>query len=101
MRSVFVVWCVLFHGIGIFPVQSNVIPTQNVQAARGIRILSPVNKSMLLKLNDLKHILEADDIKDRYVVVVSVAGALQQRKSFLPEFLIQYLNAQVISSPFD
>lgn len=45
--------------------------------------------------NILKQILASDDLKDRQIVVVSVAGALRKGKSFLLNFFIKYLNARV------
>lgn len=64
-------------------------------SVRAIQILSPVNHSFHLELTDLKSILEKDDIKDHHVVVVSIAGPFRQGKSFLLNFFIKYLEAQV------
>lgn len=51
----------------------------------------------VLTLNkiDLNEVLLQDDIKDRDVVIVSVAGAFRKGKSFLFNFFLRYLNAQV------
>lgn len=92
MQLVFVVWCTVWLTIAIRTVTSS----EDMELARGIQILAPVENSIVLKVNDLKRILEADDIKDRFVVVVSLAGAVRQGKSYLLEFLVQYLNAQVM-----
>lgn len=43
----------------------------------------------------LIQILASDDLKDRQIVVVSVAGALRKGKSFLLNFFLKYLNARV------
>lgn len=94
MQLVFVVWCTVWLTIAIRTVKSS----EDMELARGIQILAPIENSIVLKVNDLKRILEADDIKDRFVVVVSLAGAVRQGKSFLLEFLVQYLNAQVMNS---
>lgn len=76
--------------------------------ARPIQIVSPgENHTFQLELSNLKQILETDEIKDRNVVVVSIAGAFRKGKSFLLSFFLRYLNAQVetvnlriISIPF-
>lgn len=66
-------------------------------SGNAIQIMAPVDHSFHLELNELKQILEVEDIKDRHVVVVSIAGAYRQGKSFLLNFFIKYLNAQVSS----
>lgn len=63
----------------------------------GVQILSPNNNhSFVLELSELKKVLETDTIKDRHVVVVSIAGAFRKGKSFLLNFFLKYLEAQVI-----
>ena len=44
----------------------------------------------------LKNILLNDDVKDRNVVIVSVAGAMKRGKSFILDFFLRYLNAQYV-----
>lgn len=64
--------------------------------AKAIQIIEPTDDhSFVLKIEALEPILNAKHIRDRQVVVVSVAGALRQGKSFLLNFYLQYLNAQV------
>ena len=43
----------------------------------------------------LQDILLSDEVKDRKVVVISVAGAFRKGKSFLLDFLIRYLDREV------
>ncbi|XP_031631878.1 atlastin-like [Contarinia nasturtii] len=61
---------------------------------RAVQFVSPVNHTFQLELNELKSILENENIKNHHVVVVSVAGAFRQGKSFLLNFFIKYLDAQ-------
>lgn len=71
-------------------------PVQSESTGPGpIQIVVPSNHSVNLELDQLTRILQADNIKDRHVVVVSIAGAFRQGKSFLLNFFIKFLNAQV------
>lgn len=67
------------------------------ESAGAIQIIKPVNHTLQLQLDDLRPILEADNIKDRHVVVVSIAGAYRKGKSFLLNFFIRFLDAQVMN----
>lgn len=62
---------------------------------RAIQIITPVNHEFQLQEADLKKILGADAIKDRQCVVISIAGAFRKGKSFLLNFFLRYLHAQV------
>ena len=62
---------------------------------KAIQIIAPENHTLVLQLDDFRHILEADHIKDRHVSIVSIAGAFRKGKSFLLNFFLKYLYAQV------
>lgn len=69
--------------------------SENTDSARATQIIVSVNHTFQLQENELKNILEADAVKDRHVVVVSIAGAFRQGKSFLMNFFLEYLYAKV------
>lgn len=71
----------------------------NGDVGHGIQILSPNTSSFVLDMNELQKILESENIKDRYVMVFSIAGAFRQGKSFLLNFFLKYLEAQVTNFP--
>ncbi|RZC42285.1 GBP domain containing protein, partial [Asbolus verrucosus] len=50
------------------------------------------DKKLTLDSETLRRILICDELKDKNVCVVSIAGAFRQGKSFLLNFLIRYLN---------
>lgn len=60
-----------------------------------VQIISVSDHKSQLQLGPLNEILGADDIKDHDVVLVAIAGALRQGKSFLLNFFLKYLYAQV------
>lgn len=64
----------------------------SVEAAQ---IISIKNSSFHLELDRLKQIVEAGDIKDRQVIIVSIAGPYRTGKSFLLSIFLKYLYAEV------
>lgn len=76
------------------------VSADGLNPARGIQIVAPVNHAFHLELNELEAILARDDIKDHNIAVISIAGAFRQGKSFLLNFFIKFLNAQVNGAPF-
>lgn len=85
------IFCVLF-AISFLSAKTSAAEIGSTEA---FQIINPVNHVFQLKIDELKPILESDNLKDRHVVVVSIAGAYRQGKSFLMNFFIKYLNAQV------
>lgn len=70
------------------------------ESEKAIQILSltkygSVDGPYDLNLNILRPILEADDIKDRHVSVISINGAIRTGKSLMLNFYLRYLYAQV------
>lgn len=67
-----------------------------IRPARSIQIVTTAEEHTFeLDENELNEILLQDDIKDRYVSVISVAGAFRKGKSFLLDFFLRYLYARV------
>lgn len=66
-----------------------------MKTGTAVRIISTENHRFDLKADALQQILGADELKDRNVVVVSIAGSLRNGKSFLLNFFLKYLYAQV------
>lgn len=88
---------VFFIVVSSFVVGSFCLPTTDTfYTSKSIQIVKPVqNHSFELNLNELSDILGNDEIKDRDLVVVSVTGAFRGGKSFLLNFFLRYLTAQV------
>ncbi|XP_077529842.1 uncharacterized protein LOC144142311 isoform X2 [Haemaphysalis longicornis] len=81
-----------FLGV-ISPSEEYGIKKKGVEIGRPVKILGTNDDHNLeLDIEALSRILLADDVKDKPVVVVSVAGALAKDKSFLLKFLLQYMH---------
>ncbi|XP_020715870.1 atlastin-like isoform X4 [Ceratitis capitata] len=61
------------------------------------------NSRSILKLNEdeLLPIFMSDAVKDRYVSVISVAGAFRKGKSFLLDFFLRYMYAKYVHHKLD
>lgn len=71
----------------------NHIENQNPRAIQ--IVLANEDHTFSLDEEALSEVLMQDEIKDRYVVVVSVAGAFRKGKSFLLDFFLRYMNSKV------
>lgn len=65
------------------------------EAAKAVQIITPVNHMFELELNDLKQVLEAHEIKNRHLMVFSIAGPSRKGKSYLLNFCLDFLYAKV------
>ena len=82
--------------------QSNVGGGENdfdfVMGARPVQIVSTDEEQHSFTLNEehLEEVLISDErIRDKKVVVISVAGAFRKGKSFLLDFFLRYLDRKV------
>lgn len=68
----------------------------DVMPARALQVVaSGEGHTFTLDEDALTEVLLQEHIKDRYVVVVSVAGAFRKGKSFLLDFFLRYMYAKV------
>lgn len=66
-----------------------------MKTGAAVQIISTENHQFDLDEDALQRILGANELKDRNVVVISIAGSLRNGKSFLLNFFLKYLYAQV------
>jgi atlastin len=68
-----------------------------ILTAEAIQIVQVNEEAHTFHLDEenLTRIILQDNIKNREVVIVSVAGAFRKGKSFLLDFLLRYLYARV------
>lgn len=69
----------------------------HVDMAKPLQIVETTDEHVFsLDEDTLTEVLLQDEVKDRYVVVVSVAGAFRKGKSFLLDFFLRYMYSTVI-----
>ena len=66
-----------------------------MEEAKAIQIITIENRSLKFDPEILRPIFERDDLIDCQAVIVSIAGAFRKGKSFLLNFFLKYLYAQV------
>lgn len=66
------------------------------EKGEAVQIITP-SEDHLFELDEeaLESILLADNVRDKKVIVLSVAGAFRKGKSFLLDFCLRYLNSGV------
>jgi atlastin len=57
--------------------------------------INEISKKFELAIEDFEKIFLEDEVKDREVVVISIAGAYRKGKSFLLNFFLRYLDRTV------
>lgn len=68
----------------------------HVEMAKPLQIVETTEEHVFsLDEDTLTQVLLQDEVKDRYVVVVSVAGAFRKGKSFLLDFFLRYMYSTV------
>ncbi|KAL0868832.1 hypothetical protein ABMA27_007192 [Loxostege sticticalis] len=65
---------------------------QSLKSGRGLHVVIPSEHRFVLAEDALSKLLLEDDVRDRAVIVVSVAGAFRKGKSFLLDFFLRYLD---------
>ena len=66
-----------------------------IDNGKPIQIMELKDHQFILKDKELIEILNHEDVRNRNIVVVSIAGAFRKGKSFLLGFCLRYLYAQV------
>lgn len=73
-------------------------PVSEPNTPNAIQILRIENHTLRFEKTELERILLTEEIKDRHIVVFSIAGSFRKGKSFILNFFLRYLNAQVNGS---
>lgn len=85
-----IVWIVCV--IGFFCLK---ISGESFGKGEAIQILKPDGNHSFHSIKNSLQILKNENIKDRHVVVFSIVGLYRSGKSFLLNFFLRYLYAQV------
>lgn len=73
----------------IFGILCHYTSAKDIESAKAIQIVSPKDHSFILELSEFRKIVENDNMKDRHVVAVSIAGPypISPRKKFYVKHL--------------
>ncbi|KAL6421907.1 hypothetical protein ACFW04_010803 [Cataglyphis niger] len=85
----------------IAPMNAQTLDTSSNEGRPVQVVLAHPDHTFELDEEALSEILLHDDVKDRSVVVVSVAGAFRKGKSFLLDFFLRYMNCKYTQNNTD
>lgn len=86
--------CIIIQAIKFDRILCN-SSSPSAKPSRALQIIVPENHAFRLNTDALHAIFNDDNLKNRHLVVVSIAGPHCYGKSFLMNFFIPYLEAQV------
>lgn len=68
---------------------------ENNESTKAVQIVRVVDHKFEVLERSLNRIVESNNLEDHNLVILSIAGAFRKGKSFLMNFFLKYLNAQV------
>lgn len=90
---------VCYNEILKLPFFTDILDYDEIMKPHPIQIVLANNDDHTFTLDEdaLSRVLMHDDLKDRFVCVVSVAGAFRKGKSFLLDFFLRYMHSKASS----
>lgn len=64
-------------------------------AVQIVEIDDEENNTFSLNTTPIENVLYRTDVKDRSLVIISIAGPVRKGKSFMLNFFLRYMNAKV------
>lgn len=74
---------------------SNAMSNVRTDNGTAVQIIASENHQLELNVEEFQRIFGCGHLDDHYVVVISIAGPLRTGKSFILNFFLKYLRAQV------